>query len=201
MSRRLREPSRNPDDLPRLYREAHIPERYWRAAPCNINDQALRTRVERVLPHDWLGSGLGFFIHGPYNSGKSSIAAIFAMDAVQRFERVTWLPVRDVPRTIFRENDFAKAVDDRRRTSDVVVLDDLGSERFRLATAAGSALEEVARTAYDRNRSLIVTSNRSWRQFCEEYGREAEAFVSVVSRIVSPFEVVNKQWPDSRPQQ
>lgn len=142
----------------------------------------------------WLGEGRGFYFDGPLGTGKSSIAAILGMAAMKRCERVTWLPVRDVPAVRFRENDAMKRVDDRLRTTDLLILDDLGAERFRLSSAAGTALEECIRMIYDRNRSLIVSSNVSWSAFLRDYGAQAEPLMSVVTRIVQPIQIVNPQW-------
>jgi DNA replication protein DnaC len=198
MTRRIRDPQPW-DDLPEwrdALRVASIPERYWTATPDAIRDPKLRDGVcelVRTAPV-WLAEARGFYCHGPLGTGKSSIAGILAMEAVRRCERVSWLPVRDVPTVRFRENDEARRRDDRLRTTDLLVLDDLGAERFRLSSAAGTALEEVVRTIYDRKRSIVITSNISWNAFLRDYGREAEPLMSVVSRIVVPFEVVNSQW-------
>jgi hypothetical protein len=48
---------------------------------------------------------------------------------------------------------------------------------------------------YDRGRSLIVTSNLSWRQTEEQYGAEQAPFVSVLKRMIDPVIVENRQWP------
>lgn len=175
---------------------ARIPERYWTATPEAIKTPALTVRVRALLKElpVWLSEGRGHYLHGPLGTGKSSIAAILAMDALCRCERVTWLAVRDVPGTRFRETEELRRLDDRLRTTDLLVLDDLGAERFRLASAAGTALEEVVRMIYDRKRSLVISSNVGWQAFLRDYGREAEPLMSVVSRIVLPFEVVNDQW-------
>ena len=156
---------------------SRIPEGYWGGTPAAIKDPELRGWLERTLESapQWLGQGVGFYLHGPLNSGKSSIAAILAMDAVRRCERVLWLPVRDVPAVRFGEQPQVAAALQR---ADVLVLDDLGAERFRLESAAGSALEEVARIVYDRGRSLITTSNISWEDFPGQYS-DIEPFVSL----------------------
>lgn len=205
MSRVIRNVRINPNDdsgeWADLLRAAGIPERYWLATVGAIKNPKLAADVCEMLKTAplWIGEGMGWFLNGPLNSGKSSIAAILAMEALKRCERVGWVSIRDVPAIRFRENDAMKRIDDRLRTLDVLVLDDFGAERFRLASAAGTALEEVVRMVYDRRRTLIVTSNIGWNDFQTHYGREAAPLMSVVSRIVLPVTVQNEQWGTNKP--
>ena len=201
--RRVRDhsPRRNPDEDPQHFyeclRASNLPERYWRSTPDKIKGDELRAWVERQLAteKEWLSEGKGLYLMGDLNSGKSSIAAMLLMDAVRRCESALWLSVRDVPTVRFREGERGQALSARLDTCDLLVLDDLGSERFRLSSAAGAALEETVRILYDRGRSLIVTANVSWRQLDVQYGAEAGPFVSVLRRLVTPYHVVYDQWP------
>ena len=198
--RRIRERKRGPDvDLDRwvtALRDARVPERYWPADPSQIEPEKLRRWVENTIETApaWLAEGRGWYLMGDLNAGKSSIAALLLMEALKRCERCLWMPVRDVPTAAFREGERGEDLNWRLHNCDVLVLDDLGSERFRLRSAAGAALEETARIMYDRGRSLIVTANLSWRQFSEHYKAEAEPFVSVMRRMVEPYHVQNEQW-------
>jgi DNA replication protein DnaC len=174
-----------------------MPKRYWTATPEQIRDDRLRVSVESVVETapQWLAASKGFYLCGPLNAGKSCVAAMLLMAAVRRFQQCLWLSVRDVPGVRFKDTDHHAMLDERLRTCDLLVLDDLGAERFKRTGPAASALEETARIVYDNNRSLIVTSNFSWRQLGEEYGQINEPLVSVLRRMVSPWEVLNDQWP------
>lgn len=198
--RRVREACINPKTDTSEWREAltraGLPEMYWRS---NIPAVAVPEIVEWISTavceiKTWLGRGNGFYIFGDLNSGKSSLAAILLMEAAKRCERCMWLPVREVPTVRFRETARHSAMADRLETLDLLVLDDLGAENFRLTSAAGAALEAVARIMYDRGRSLIITSNISWDHLDRAYA-EASGFVSVVKRRVVPVGIVNDQWP------
>jgi DNA replication protein DnaC len=200
--RRIRPHSLTPDDdgrdrFEQRLRESNLPERYWSARVETIESPKLRSTVQSLLNTvpSWLGEGRGWYIMGDLNAGKSSIASMLLMDAVRRAERPLWLPVRDVPGVRFREDDRKRALDERLAVCDLLVLDDLGAERFKLSSAGGTALEETVRIVYDRARSLIVTSNLSWRQMEQQYGAEQAPFVSVLRRLVEPVHVENKQWP------
>jgi DNA replication protein DnaC len=175
-------------------RRARIPERYWFS---DVNQVKGDTRwLEQALRHpdEWAGEGYGYFIHGPFNTGKSAVACILARDFVMRAHAVLFLKVCDVPRVRFNEGEEGAALNARLRRADLVVLDDLGSERFRLESAAGAALEEVVRIMYDRQRPIIFTSNKSWSsEFTASYG-SVPAFISVVQRVCIPVSMVDA-WP------
>jgi DNA replication protein DnaC len=139
----------------------------------------------------FLANGTGFYIFGQLNAGKSSIGGLFIMEALRRAESALWLPVRDVPGVRFRDTPAHAALSAKLDRADLVVLDDLGAETFRLGGPAGAALESVARIIYDRKRTLIVTTNVPWPQFEATYCTVA-AFTSVIKRLVSPLEVPGK---------
>jgi DNA replication protein DnaC len=203
MARRIRDRVLNPDDdladWRRSLTDANIPEKYWGSTVEAVREPRVKLWLSQAVANsaNWLSDGHGFFIHGPLNAGKSSCAAIFAMDALRRCERVLWLPVRDVPLVRFHEGERGKMLDEKLHRADLLVLDDLGSERFKLSSAAGPALEETIRIMYDRNRSIIVTSNMEWGEFSarSDYAVQAKPLVSVLRRRVLGVEVRNDQWP------
>lgn len=198
---RKRDPAGEPDKWEVALDDANIPGRFRRAAVEVIDPQrapAVRRWIEWAISTapEWMAAGRGWYLEGPFNSGKSSVAALLAMEAVLRCERVLWLPVRDVPAVRFREDDRGKSLNGKLHAADFLVLDDLGSERFRIEGAAGVALEEVIRIMYERERPVVITSNLSWSDFPSAYERNP-ALVSVVRRCVAPVPILNKQWPEA----
>jgi DNA replication protein DnaC len=201
--RRIRDRVVNPQEDPAAWRLAlersGIPDKHWGASVEAIREPRIAQWLAGACANatDWMGNGIGFFLHGPLNSGKSGAAAVLAKEGLVRVERVMWLPVRDVPLVRFREGERGKALDDQLRAADLLVLDDLGAERFRLSSAAGPALEETLRIMYDRGRSVVITSNIEWQEFIttSPYAREAEPLVSVIRRKCHPVPIVNSQWP------
>jgi len=176
--------------------DARLPSRYWSASVDAIGYEEITRWLTETLASakTWMSRGVGHYIHGHLNSGKSSIAAILMMDAIRRCETCLWLPVRDVPGVRFRETQALSEIADRMESCDMLVLDDLGAEQFRLLSAAGNALETAARIMYDRRRPLIITSNIQWSKFPSRYA-EMPGFVSVVQRIVVDTGIMNSQWP------
>jgi DNA replication protein DnaC len=176
-------------------RRANIPERFWDATPDQVKGNNKWMRQALGQPDLWAEKGYGFYLHGPFNTGKSAAACILARDFVLRAHKVLFLKVCDVPRTRFHDGAEGVALDTRLRHADLLVLDDLGSERFRLDSAAGAALEEVVRIMYDRSRPIVITSNKAWEgEFPASYG-SVPAFVSVVQRICISVALVDP-WPD-----
>jgi len=140
-------------------------------------------------PERWLGEGYGFLFGGPYRSGKSSLAAVFALDAIRRCEKVLWVTAREIPTIMFREDEEGY---DLLHRADLLVLDDLGSEAYRILGAAGAALEGAVRNIYDRERSILVTTNLSPGQLKDTY---PESLTSVLERMTAAKPVENDQWP------
>lgn len=201
MARQIRDHMFGPDEDGSTWRrmlvEANIPSRYWWAHVDSIKSASLNRTVKDQLERavEWLGAGRGFFIHGDFNAGKSSIAAILAMEAMKRGEQVTWVPSRDVTTVMWRKSAKGGELYDRLEDSDVVVLDDLGAVLgASMATAAGEAFEQLVRIPYDQQRSLLVTSNLDWDDFVRDYKEDAFPLVSVLRRVVEPMMIVNDQW-------
>jgi DNA replication protein DnaC len=187
-------PEEDPAAWQAALKRAGIPERFWTADPALVkgNNRWIHQAIEDT--GFWAAKGYGFFLHGEFNTGKSAAAAILAMEFIRRCHVVTWLPVRDVPRVRFHEGDGADT-DTRLRTTDLLVVDDLGSERFRLESAAGGALEEVVRIVYERSRPVLLTSNKAWTEFPTTYAK-IPAFVSLVTRLSFPI-ALGHQWPNA----
>jgi DNA replication protein DnaC len=187
--KRVIDPNEDPARWRSLMANANLPDRYWNAREELVQAPEARAWLTKCLAEAlFLANGSGFYIFGQLNAGKSSVAALYVMEALRRAERALWLPVREVPAVRFRETPAHVELAAKLDAADLVVLDDLGSEGFRTTGAAGAALEAAARIIYDRRRSLVITSNIAWPQFEATYCA-AGAFASVVKRMVFPLEL------------
>ncbi len=191
--RKIRERCVDPNDDAARWRallaDSNLPDRYWNVREELVQDPATRQWLAKCLADAlFLANGTGFYVFGQLNAGKSSVAALFVMEALRRAERALWLPVREIPAVRFRDTPAHAALGAKLDRADLVVLDDLGSEGFRTAGNAGAALEAVVRIVYDRRRTLVVTSNIYWPQFEATYAA-AGAFTSVVKRMVFALEL------------
>lgn len=169
-----------------------MPERYWGCKPELVKGD--NTWIKQAIqdPDLWAGQGFGFYIHGSFDCGKSGAASCLVLEMIRRCHAVEWMSVRDVPGIVFQESDDERERYKRLKLLDLLVLDDLGSQRFRLTSAAGTALEDVARIMFDRGRPVVYTSNVPWEEF-EGRFFEVPAFVSVVQRTSIPV-VLNEGW-------
>jgi DNA replication protein DnaC len=175
-------------------KRARIPDRYWPATIEQVKGERRWLHQATGDPTWWGDKGWGFYICGPFNTGKTACAAILAMEMLRRCHAVLWLAVREVASVRFHEGALA-ALDDRLQTADFVVLDDLGGERFKLDGAGGTALEETVRIVMERGRSVVFTSNVPWPEFASAYA-PIPAFVSVVQRHTIPV-LLQERWPDA----
>jgi len=191
MKRRIRKRIFKPDDDPQLWREAleeaNIPARYAAATMEKVPTFAQKWVTYHIESCDWLEKSMGYVISGRHGVGKSSIAGLFAKDAVMRCETVLWLAAREVPGVMFREGDRNQRLNDRLYRADVLIVDDLGAEGFSAERAGGSALEGAIRVVYDRCRSIIITTNLASGRLQDHY---PEPLTSVVGRITEWKEIV-----------
>ena len=205
--RRVRDRVRDPDEDPTRWRlvleRANIPSRYWGASVEEIRDPAVVRWITETCDaaKGWLSDGLGWYVHGPLNAGKSCIAALLLMDGLLRCERGLWLAARHIPGIIFRDKSVPRSDElyAALETCDLLVIDDLGAESQRLTGPAGSTYEAAVRSLYDRERSVIVTSNLNWQDLTAQYGAVVEPLVSVLGRITTPVQITNRQWGDRPP--
>lgn len=197
MKRRVRDRQRDPDEDPgrwaRLLEAANVPPLVARACLDQVKGDTSWLRGALDKPEAWLAEGFGYYIQGQLNTGKSSVAGLLIMDAISRCEVCTWLPVRDVPGVRFKEGERSTALHERLYKTDLLVLDDIGAESYRLDGAGGAALEAVIRILYDRDRSVVYTSNVGWQAFCGMY---PSGLVSVVKRRTWPV-TMTECWPDA----
>lgn len=192
----------NPDDPMEwviVLDRARIPARYRPAAATAISDAKTRAQVDGLLcqAKEWLGVGAGWYVNGPLNTGKSSIASILLKDALARAERGLWLAARDIPNIFFNDTDDNRTTIAAISEADIVVLDDLGAVQHALGGAVGNVIEKLVRIVYDNERPLVVTSNLGWGQFKNNFGVMNESLVSVLGRATQPVEITNTQWPAS----
>jgi DNA replication protein DnaC len=196
----VRERRLNPDDPDDVggwnaaLKRARIPDRYWAASPAQVKGDPRWLQKALAYPEEWAGKGYGFHISGPFNTGKTACAALLMMEFIRRCHSVLWLSVREVPGVRFHDGALA-ALDDRLQTADMVVLDDLGAERFKIDGPAGAALEETVRIVTERGRSITFTSNDAWESFPITYAA-MPAFVSVVQRHTVPIRLF-ETWPQA----
>lgn len=198
--RRIRDRRFTPKDDPGRWAEmlgrANVPARYARARISAIQVEPIRRWVEDVTEHPekWLAIGGGFLLVGHLRSGKSSLAGILATDAMQRGEVVTWLASSEVPGVMFRDGQRQQELFDRLHETDLLILDDLGRESYRVDRPGGAALEGCVRAIYDRDRSIIVTSNLGDARLVANY---PDTFISVLRRMTNLRVIENAQWPES----
>jgi len=185
---RIRDRRLDPDEEPLQWMAAlqrsRIPSLFW-SAKLDLVKISSDWLAKALLDTTWADDGTGFYVYGPFNTGKSAVAAIIGMEMVRRCERVLWLSVREVPSVRFRENDEFAAINTRLETCDLLVLDDLGQQRFKMDGPAGTAVEDTVRICYERKRPVIYTSNWSWAEMPARLAM-IQPLVSLIKRTTKP---------------
>lgn len=139
------------DTLPRLYA------------------RSIEQRMER---------GDGLFLFGGFGSGKSSVAALIAAEAVKLDTPIRWWSFADL----------MVALEDRWQRADVLrnlsfvrllVLDDFGSAM--LTAEYEQWLDQIVERRYQKRRSVVVTSNLTPVEVAKmpQFGRVADRWKQV----------------------
>lgn len=149
------------------------PERYWTTsaeeALCGINQSMLE------FSGRWMGD-CGALLMGPTGCGKS-LAAATAMRRLTLCKARYWAAwVRaDALSRMFSNRDNAADIC-RIKSAHLIVIDDLGYERF-----AESALEVIG-DRYDRDLPTVVTTGLKSSEFCARYSTATARKITEVGR-------------------
>lgn len=186
-----------------------LPERFWRVSIDAIVPEAdFLPRVKLEVTGEGLrtltSEGAGRLFLGDANSGKTSLAALYAKAVVAHRGSALFLPVRDLRRVWFdnpppripaaREDERA-TIRERLATVTLLILDDLGAVSFKSESASMEVLEAVLRDRYDAKGSVIVTTNLSPKALTEKF---PASVMSILDRLVLPVKVQNGQWKTLR---
>jgi DNA replication protein DnaC len=114
------------------------------------------------------------------------------MEMLRRCHVVEWLAVRDVPEVLFSKEQHHIDRRGRFKELDLLVLDDIGAQRFKLNGAAGTALEDLARDMFDAKRPMVFTSNVDWGDVATTFDA-IKGLVSLMNRVSIPVKL-NEVW-------
>lgn len=141
---------------------------------------------------DNLERGRGLYLLGPPGSGKSSCSAIVCKAAVLHTPSVLFASIEDVVRASMKElvfdEDEGVLLEDRMRSVDLLVIDDLGREYSK--DYGKSQVEGLLRHRYDGFLSTIITSNIHYfevdgKSIGTEYGETVESLIHERFRLVA----------------
>lgn len=167
---------------------------FWHASIDKIPDGAaykekLRTYLRGI--NTCVDQGIGLFLFGPLRSGKTSAATIVAKHVIGHngtafFIRANEITSAVVEKKAFDENE---TVEERMRSVDLLVIDDLGQEHSK--EFGRDLVESFVRNRYDNKRSLIVTSNVTREELIKKY---SESMVLVLESRSTPIKIEGVNW-------
>ena len=164
-------------------RYMNIGKRYWGATRESLTDHqrsCLQPYLDKL--EDAIRKGIGVFLWGKNNVGKSYLAALLCKIVWGQY-RVTSYCVTspDLKECWFHDlsahPDSVELMRERVRTARFLVVDDLGKE-YRTSTEFAEA--QLGALLRERSRDNLVTcftSNLTPREFSEEYGKSTGQLV------------------------
>lgn len=182
--------------------QQELPYRYWdqSLASYPITAPAQNAMVQRI--REWLELWDGepdfewLFLHGPYGTGKSGLAAAVAYELLQagRFHKAYFV---EVPALLDRiRYTFKKGSDESEedvmgelRSEDLLVLDDLGAERQ--TDWATERLFTVLNHRYEEKYATIITSNLTPSELGAHLGERTMWRIAEMADVVSLAECPN----------
>lgn len=177
-------------DLQRM----NIGKRFWGVHLSEIPKLAkYREVLEQFISRlkDAIDSGMGLFLYGDYRKGKTSAAAIVAKAVVAHGGTAFFIRADDLTRVVVERTAFddEETVEERMRSVDLLIIDDLGSEHSR--EFGESLVERVVRWRYDHRKSLVVTVNVPAGKLEEKFN---EGLMKVMRSMMSAVQVDGTTW-------
>ncbi len=183
-----------------LFRRSALPER-WRTrtferfevTPANAEAFATaKAYAEGFDPE----AGKGLLLTGTVGTGKTHLAAAIAMELIGREHTVVFGTVTSLLAQVRSAygDDRVSEMDIMRRLTrcDLLIIDDLGKER--VSDWVEQTVYEIINTRYERNRSLIITTNMSLAEIRAKYANVGDAIVDRILEMCQGIRMVGDSW-------
>lgn len=175
-----------------MYQRSGIPQVYWESHIKNIPDKAYKEQVIEWINglkanrFNHLESSKGMYIHGPYGSGKSAIAAMLLRAGVGVGIFGLWVNYRQIAGFKIDKNEFDEheTYYERMLSVPLLVIDEVEfkiNKGFLVET-----LEDLVRNRTQKRRPTVVTSNHSTK-YLSEIGQSNDKNDMVIYSQISGF--------------
>jgi DNA replication protein DnaC len=182
------------------FRESSLPER-WRTRTFDryqvtpANEEAYKTAKWYADTFD-PKAGNGLLLTGTVGTGKTHLAAAIAMELISRehtvvFGTVTSL-LAQVRNTFDSDRETEMEVMRRLTKCDLLIIDDLGKEK--VTDWVEQTVYELINTRYERNKSLVVTTNLSLTDIRSKYANVGDAIVDRIIEMCQGVRIVGESW-------
>lgn len=166
-----------------LIERAEIPKRYLNA---HLDDAPEAVK-------GWDGEG-SLMLHGPYGSGKTSLAIGCLLELIHEHERgglfITTAALLDrIKATFDKGSDADKRILTRVEECTVLVLDDLGAER--MTEWVEERLYALINARYNAERATIITTNLKPSELADHIGERTAWRVAEMCELVK---VEGRNW-------
>lgn len=184
----------------------NLPERFWKVKfgeisdELNVDGESLRTVVGGYLENfdRVMAEGHGLLMWGNNGVGKTSAAAVLAMETRRRGKSVFVVTSSEYIESVISKYKFDEytTIAERAREVDLLVVDDFGKEYRDKRGWTDRMFEDLLRHRSARLRPVIITMNITMDRLCAECDDAGQkSLVQLLKEIVLPVNVVG---PDRR---
>ncbi len=175
---------------------ANIPLRFWNVALKKITHQETGEKFQPLLHsiHDVVNAGNGYLLRGAFQTGKTSMAVLFGKEVIRRGGIVTFIPAHaymGIEINNKRVSGAEDTISERVQRSNLLIIDDLGSEVKGKSGVSMSMFEGLLRTAYNNKTTVIATTNLNTDEIKKQY---SPAVCSLITCLLTPMKITNEQW-------
>src|SRR3990170_3779010 len=181
------------DDMARM----NLGRRYWEVSldvipetmPYKGEVISYLAKLDRMIANGW-----GLFLWGPNATGKTALAAIVAKEAKRHGYTVFFIGASEYADSIIRRKPFddVETIEERCKSVDMLVLDDLGKEnRSEAGFFIETELEELVRARSNNCKATVITSNMNRTEGQEVY---KESMLDVMQATIHPVKVAGMNF-------
>lgn len=193
------------ENIEELKRQSGIEGRYKAAdfekfAVNKENDEVFQSCLRYAVHYDQIQPrGLGMYLYGVSGAGKTYLAACIANTLLNAGRQVVFVNVNTILTEIryaYSQRGSERPIIERYVTADLVIFDDIGTEKYTKASESVSFAQDkffqIIDGRYIRQKPTIFTSNYSLQQLVEERGVMLKTVERITEMSTRKFELKGK---------
>lgn len=178
-------------------KRANVPEKFWYVTLSSVpKDLPYMNKVLAyyVRAEEMLEKGIGLYLYSKENqTGKTSIAVALLKRIIRLRYTALFEEAGRLKNALTRNEEFDEAftIDQRIRSVDMLVIDDLGKEYRTSSGYAETTFENIIRDRIQSLKPIIITGNLAPKAISSTYSHSLSA---MLKGSLVPIEVSGYNW-------